>query len=51
MMTEMQEQEELIEFNGMNFSLSDKTAKFVKYSEKATTRLELYRNNMTRYLN
>ena len=35
----------------MNFSVEEQGVKFIKFSEKVTTRLELYRSNIMRYLN
>ena len=34
------DQEELIQFNGMNFSIQKESLKFIKFSEQVTTKLE-----------
>ena len=34
------DQEELIQFNGMNFSIHKESLKFIKFSEQVTTKLE-----------
>ena len=51
MTQETDDYEELIQFAGMNFSVEEQGVKFIKFSEKVTTRLELYRSNIKRYLN
>ena len=44
------DQEELIEFNGMTFTIQQQGIEFLNFSEQVTTRLELQRSNIMRYL-
>ena len=46
-----QEQEQVIEFNGMTFTLENQAVKFSKFSEKETAVLQEYKSNIMKYLN
>ena len=43
-------QEDLIQFNGMNFNIVDREVKFIDFSEKVTTGLVESKNNIMNYL-
>ena len=49
--TNSRTREELIEFNGMTFSLVNQDLRFLKFNETATSRLEYCRTNIILYLN